>query len=177
MFQTLLASFIFLAAPRPSSYDPTETPEAMRARYASIADDVIAVTAAAEPLRGWTREGTALALLAIAHHESGFAGDVDRGQCKATAAGRCDGGLSVCLLQLHSRNPRERAVWAGDRRACLREGLRRARNARWGCSVEWQAYASGRCDGGAQTGRELAEYVGRWHARGAAAGVVTAAPW
>lgn len=85
-----------------------EEPEAARARYASIAEDIAHV--ASEPsepplFRGnRARERTALVLAALAFEESGLRADVDRGECtRGDPRGDSDGCEAVSLWQVHAR--------------------------------------------------------------------------
>jgi hypothetical protein len=165
-----------LAAPRETLPGWDETQEARWHRYRSIADDV---GAAAEQVCSARPEGAArdrcgrwsvAGLVGVAYHESGFAPDVDAGECYrgGAHAGRCDGGASVSLWQIRVGGE-EGALYRRDRRAAATEALRRmgrSMNACRGLPTELRlsAFAGGRCvaDGiAAQRSRELWRLIER----------------
>ena len=159
-----------------------ETVEERKERYADIADDVIEVVWGKDEhgafkndsvfLGPQGRARTAALLLAVAFHESGYAPDVDKGPCymgKYGKNGRCDGGRSVCMLQVMVGReyvtrtgekivPRTREGWTAqdlfeDRTKCFRAGMAKMRAsmrmcARAGLPLEHQltAYGAGTCD-------------------------------
>lgn len=90
----------------------SETPEVTQARYEQIAADVaqIALDPDETPLfQGEDgRAKTALLLLSVALHESGFRGDVDAGKCKPY---ECDHGKAFSIWQLH---PEDGLIFDGD---------------------------------------------------------------
>lgn len=163
----VLAALIHAAAPRGSSYAPHETAEERSERYTWIALDVLVVSASEPPLPGLSREQTALVLLAVADHESGFAADVDSGDCAATHLGRCDGGRAVGLMQVLHRGPADRAALR-DRRAMFRRGLEVLRVSHRTCPRSpFAVYAGGSCErpSALAAGAELAAYAGAWRDR------------
>jgi len=124
----ILAALLQLSPPSRHRPPPgwEETPEAARARYASIADDIAAVA------RTRTEAG---ALIGVAVHESGLYADVDAGRCYEGGAfhGRCDavevGGVLVprahSLWQLQDPDPGRATLYRTNRRAAAKEALRR----------------------------------------------------
>jgi hypothetical protein len=90
----------------------SETPEVTEARYQQIAEDIAQV--ALDPdetplfLGEDGRVKTALLLLSVALHESGFRGDVDAGKCKPY---ECDHGKAFSMWQLH---PEDGLIFDGD---------------------------------------------------------------
>lgn len=130
-----------LVASVPPGHNPErETREAALERYASIAEDVGAIT---------SDRREAAALVAIAVHESGLRVDVDEGLTRGS-------GLDTCLLQLRTA----RQDIATDRRACFREGLRRLRGSLSMCRSNphlfaLAAYASGSCSFGHSESRAM----------------------
>lgn len=164
-FANLLAA-VLAAAPHGSSYAP-ESGEQLEARYASIVQDAILV-GRERPLPGLSARQTAVVLLAVAHRESGFAGDVDAGKCADTARGRCDRGRAVCLLQVQARSSEERAELAGDRRACFRRGLAILAAGHSMCrKAPYAVFAGGMCESAAAVkgSKEIAGFVRRWMTR------------
>lgn len=156
----IVAALIHAAAPRGSSYSPHETAEDRATRYTMIALDVLTVTASERPLPGLSRDQTALVLLGVADHESGFALDVDVGPCVDTHKGRCDGGLAVGLMQI-LRGPR-------DRREMFRRGLEILRMSHKMCPAEpFAIYAGGSCEreSAVKAGAELRAYARKWRDR------------
>lgn len=137
----------------PGKVPARETEEAAVERYASISDDLDAVTAEQAPLFPGPdgRAMTIALLVAVAHHESGFRLDVDQGVNRG-------GGKDVCLLQLRSA----RADVATDRMACFREGLRLLRQSLAACRASERrdrlaAYASGNCTNGRLESRAMVD--------------------
>jgi hypothetical protein len=141
-----------------------ETPAQRTERYRAIAADLDAVIAAEPPLfRGPSgRKQSAALVLAVAHHESGFAIDVDRGPCYRGRDGkglRCDSGRAACLLQVRG-TPAELAALFADRRKCFREGMALLRRSLGACSQlpmehRLAAYASGNCSGGYEESKAM----------------------
>lgn len=137
----------------------TETEDEKKLRLRSIADDA-AFVANDDP-------SDALLILAVAHHESGFALDVDKGPCRA---GTCDGGHAACMMQIWSNDPKERARLFADRRACFEKGLKALHNSRDLCGpgeLVFSAYAAGSCisEAGHKGSRELYRYWLNWQGR------------
>jgi hypothetical protein len=131
---------LLLAAVPPGLVPARETEEAARERYASIAEDLAAVT---------TSRTEASLLIAVAVHESGLRLDVDQGLTRG-------GGRDVCLLQL--RSPPAAALT--DRQACLRAGLRLVRASLAACRAAPERdrlaqYASGSCSAGLRESRAI----------------------
>lgn len=111
-----------------------ETAEARESRYHDMAEDIAAVSGSASD---------AVALVAIAWLESGFAPDVDAFQCYRGVDGRgtrCDGGHAKSIFQVHANveTRREAAELA------LRS-VHRSRNACGGGLHGLELYASGKC--------------------------------
>jgi hypothetical protein len=136
-----------------------ETADATRVRYAAIAEDIVFVVQAHEPLPGLTRPESAAFVLAMAIGETGLALDADKGPCfrgrhlGRNYAARCDGGRAVGILQVQLSAGR--AEHFADRRKLLAVGLKALRGsllACWRLPVEERlaAYGSGSCsnDGG-----------------------------
>lgn len=119
-------------------------------RYASIADDALAV-ATDGPLFGGPlgAERTALFMLSIASYESGFHPLVDSGRWRG------DGGRSWCLMQINIGAYRTAEGWSGrdlvsHRRRCFTAALRALRDSVAMCKSmhgadAFSAYAHGRC--------------------------------
>lgn len=143
-----------------------ETTEEGRARYAEIARDLTAVVYEDEtkPLFSGKRgkERTVAVVLAVAHLESGFRKDVDRGAGKL---GRGDHGRSWCLMQVQAgvtgTVPSGNAITRGytgadlvaDRKKCFRAGIEMLRQSLSACKDQpmkdrLAVYASGSCDKG-----------------------------
>lgn len=139
-----LAALLALAPPaqvRPAAPRWAETEDAIRARYASIAADIAAVS---------TSRLDVAALVGVAVHESALALDVDRGECERTHLGRCDGGRAVSIYQLQEADPARRALLRAVRREATTEALRRIRWSWHACQdldseFRLSAYAGGRC--------------------------------
>jgi hypothetical protein len=130
----------------------TESVEARRARYAAIANDVVAV--------GKDRVGAAL-ILAVAFHESGFAHDVDEGRHCYRGPGyeaRCDSGRAVCMMQLQLPR-REREEARTDRRVCFSRGLAATRRSLATCAASTPPHRfaglSGSCSRGLAGSRRI----------------------
>lgn len=147
-----------------------ETAEQKRVRYGEIAEAVYRVTydPAESPVFGGKlgRARTATLLLAIAFYEGGFAHDVDKGPCfrEGKHKGRCDGGLSACLMQLRVGRGTTTEGWTqadlfADREKCFRAGLHRVQTSFRACrrdgdaDARLDAYVSGLCHGGTPAGR------------------------
>lgn len=165
----LLRAMISLVPPsRTVAMPGYEETEAERvARYGAIAADVAAVALDENerPLPGRTRERTAAQLVGISIAESGFAKDVDIGPCyrgSGSTNDRCGRGASVCILQINVGAGKTAEGWTraelvADRRKCLRAGLHLARRSFGACTAfgaghELDAYASGKCNVGNETG-------------------------
>jgi len=120
-----------------------EAPAAYQARLSAIAEDIAAVSSG---------RVDAAALVGVAWHESGFAADVDAGQCyHAAASGRCDGGRAASLWQMQDADPERRETYRTNRREAAREALRRIWRSRSACArnapaERLAAYAGGVCD-------------------------------
>lgn len=142
----LVSLFTFLAPPERAAKAVslpgwTETTEERSARYEAIAADLHAVVydPAIKPLFGGPegRAKTAALLTALAFMESGFAPDVDKGPCYrgqrgGKLHGRCDGGLSACMLQIRIGSGTTAEGWTqadlfADRKKCFTAGLRLAK--------------------------------------------------
>jgi hypothetical protein len=150
-----------------------ETAEQKTARYTSIATDLYSVVWADdfEPLFPGVegRARTAALVLAVAYHESGFSHDVDKGPCyqpKNSKILRCDGGMAVCLLQVHmgywgkTKEGWTKEQMFQDRKKCFTVGIRKMRQSMSTCRTnsdqhKLAAYASGRCTHGLKGSREL----------------------
>lgn len=138
------------AAPKPSH---PETKEERETRYAEIADALEAQGKFNLP--GYSRTESALLVIAIAYHESGFAKDVDVGPCYRNMNGKgpqCDRGAAKCLMQLHIPD------WP-TREDCFATGIAAARSALTKCkhlmAHERLAGLSGSCDRGRAGSREI----------------------
>lgn len=145
---------------------PADRPEdrpALEARLRSIAED-------AADVAGQDPEMATL-ILGVAHHESGFAIDVDLGPCRP---GTCDNGQAACMLQIWTQNDATRAALFADRKKCFRTGLAALRSSMATCAsngpeLQFAAYAAGSCDRGHQGSRELYAYWTNFRARWASA--------
>ncbi len=89
-----------------------EASDVTEARYDAIAQDVaqVALDPDEQPLFEGEdgRVKTALLLLAVAYHESGFRGSIDAGLCKPY---ECDHGRAFSMWQLH---PEDGLIFDGD---------------------------------------------------------------
>jgi hypothetical protein len=159
-----------------------ETAEQKSARYQSIAEDLYDVVydPDVEPVYAGPkgRRRTALLVLAIAFHESGFAHDVDIGPCylgKDGTSARCDHGKSACVMQLHigeGTTPEgyTQADLFADRKKCFRAALARIRSSLGECKHldekhRLNAYASGVCTRGDEQSEELSALVDKFGAK------------
>ena len=159
-----------------------ETAEQKIERYKSIAQDLYDVVydPEVEPVYPGSkgRARTALLMVAIAFHESGFAHDVDIGPCYRGRDGqsaRCDHGRSACIMQMHiggGTTPEgyTQAELFADRKKCLRSALARIRSSMGECKAldekhRLNAYASGVCTRGDEQSEELASFVEKFAAR------------
>lgn len=174
---TIMVSAAPPEGPRRSVPGWEETPDARRTRYGAIAEAAarVALDPATPPLFAGAqgRAQTAALLLAIAHHESGFAPDVDQGPCYRGPGyvGRCDGGASACLMQVRVGDGQTREGWTrdelfADREKCFRAGLAIARRSARACALlpplhRMTAYASGGCASALGKVRS-AEIVSEW---------------
>lgn len=154
----VLSAMVQLAPPERAATEKafpgwSETVEARAARYAAIAHDVAEVAESpAEALR----------IVAVIHHESGFAADVDAGQCYRGVdgrSGRCDSGKAVCLAQLQPMRRKDREAARTDRKACLRQAVVAIRRSLTMCATNSpeHRYAglSGSCSRGLRGSREI----------------------
>lgn len=154
-----------------------ETAEQKVARYTDIAEDLYLVLYDPKTVslfRGPSgRAQTAVLVLGVAFHESGFANDVDKGPCfRGVANGRdyharCDGGVAACMLQIEVGDGTTKEGWSkgelfADRQKCIRAGLglmRRSMNACRTSPLEQRlsVYAQGSCASpvGIKRSREL----------------------
>lgn len=145
----ILSLLIYLAPPeRVAAIRPlpgwAENAEQRALRYRSISEDIAAVTSDA-------REQALL--VAIAHHESAFAVDVDKGPCYRGPRGdwsRCDGGRAVSIWQIQAVGTDARELFADRRKAAARalEAIRRSARAcaaKHGQEAALRVYASGSC--------------------------------
>lgn len=180
-----------------------ETEAEKVARYESFASDLYevvydpSVKSLFAGKRG--RALTAATILGVAYHESGFAHDVDVGPCYRGKNGhdtRCDGGMSACVMQIkigqgttlrsaHGIEGLTQAELFQDRKLCFRVGLHMLRRSITSCTKRGpnerlNAYASGRCDDGADRSKEILNIVRKFLANKDAvpvdAGLVLAAP-
>ena len=159
-----------------------ETVAEKTARYASIAEDVYSVVydPDTQPLYAGPkgRARTAILVLAIAYHESGFSQDVDGGPCYRGADGlspRCDFGRSACIMQINvgdgtSPEGYTKAELFADRKKCIRSALARIRSSMGECKHldekhRLNAYASGVCTRGDEQSEELWSLAQRFAAR------------
>jgi hypothetical protein len=159
-----------------------ETEAEKVARYESFASDLYEVVydPSVKPLFGGkqARALTAATILGVAYHESGFAHDVDKGPCYRGKNGRdirCDGGMSACSMQIklgagttlrsaHGVEGLTQEDLFGDRKLCFRVGLYMLRRSVTSCTKRGpnerlNAYASGRCDQGADRSKEILNIV------------------
>lgn len=143
-----------------------ESPEAIAARYASIADDIAFASRASSP--GEELSNAAL-LLGVGLHESAFGADVDAGDCYrgGTMKKRCDSGRAVSDWQLQDKDREKRELYRTNRRAAAQEALRRIRTSLMLCrkspaGERLASYATGHgCEEGLDVARELASFVNR----------------
>jgi hypothetical protein len=153
-----------------------ETAEQREERYHAITADLAAVLrapalAATVQEVGGSRRAAAL-LLAVAHHESGFAPDVDRGPCYRGRDGRslrCDAGRAACLMQIQAGAEAREKLFR-DRRYCFANGLVKIARSLRACSrlappLRLAAYASGHCSRGWKASREMTAAAARIEAR------------
>lgn len=157
----------------PADADLAEAPSARSARYTSIAADVLAVSYddAEVPLfEGEAgRAKTALVLLGLTRHESGWNLAVDSGRDRGSLVGDTGAGRSWCLGQiLLDREGRARTPegWTGpdlvaDRKLCLRRTLHMAQESFRRCRAlpaeeRLALYARGSC--ASDEGRRLSRY-------------------
>jgi len=159
-----------------------ETEADKLARYESFASDLYEVVydPSVKPLFGGKkgRALTAATILGVAYHESGFAHDVDKGPCYRGKNGRdtrCDGGMSACVMQIkigagttirgaHGIEGLTQAELFGDRKLCFKVGMHMLRRSITSCTKRGpderlNAYASGRCDDGANRSKEILNIV------------------
>jgi len=155
-----------------------ETVEERSQRYEAIAEALYEV--AFDPIEpslfggGRGRSRTAVFLLAVAYHESGFVKDVDEGPCyrgKDGKNGRCDGGLAACMMQLRVGAGTTIEGWTkeelfADRTKCFRSGLRAMRKSFRACEhleedYKLNVYASGTCTRGHHRSKEIVSIARR----------------
>ncbi len=114
--QTWIFSLLILLAPperiaaQPHYPGWAETEAQLTARYQSIASDIATVVETETPIaRGpHGREQTAAMLVAVSWLESGWAPDVDSGNCYMGRSGRssrCDANRSASIYQLQVADP------------------------------------------------------------------------
>ena len=159
MLAKILAALMALS-PRPSAHPFPgwlESDEAHKARLEAIADDVAAVA---------RTETEAALLVGVAWHESGFAPDVDAGDCYITGgwAKRCDSGRAVSLWQLQFGDAERRELARKDRRYAAQEALRRLLGSLASCGgggPRLALYAGGACNRGHKAAVELEDSVKR----------------
>lgn len=139
-------------AARAAKHNSSETGAERAARYESIAADIAAVTKG-HALPGQTEQQTAALLVAVTFYESSFHPDVDDAECNEFFVrtghekqnGRCDGGISVGLMQLHLDSQKtfmgktfDELAGTANRQTMLAAGLRHLRAGIVGCSREWK---------------------------------------
>jgi|SRR5271166_807204 len=134
-----------------------ETSSQRADRYLDIANDVSVVANEMCDGHKACAVSTVYMVLGIAWHESGFAPDVDLGNCYRGVDGRgrrCDGGRSHSMWQLQCMNGsqtcEEGRVFDTDRRAAIHEAIRRMWRSLKACSFSrneerFAVYAGGGC--------------------------------
>jgi hypothetical protein len=163
---------LLLATPiKPPPADQAESPEDQRNRLEAIAHDAADVARQANPGDPVAQARDALLLLAVAHHESGFARDFDIGPCRPNT---CDHGAAACMLQIHGGSKPANQALFDDRWFCFRLGLHYLHHSRLaecpGEELQFVAYAGGSCAFEARLGsKELYAYWQTWLQRYAAA--------
>lgn len=179
-----LALMLQAAPPAPIAAAPAfmgweETAEQRTERYVAIehAAHAAAFDPAERPLFAGPRGRglTEAMLLAVSNHESGWARDVDLGPCypqrdKRTGYIRCDGGMSVCMMQVRMGARLTAEGWTkeelfADREKCFRAGLHKLRRGRCPHNEPrqlWAGYASGDCKKPSLPAAELADTFKRF---------------
>ncbi len=151
----VLSLLVLLAPPERLAALPAfpgwqETAEQRMARYVSIAEDIAATTQ--DP-----REQAVL--VAVAHHESGFAPDVDKGPCwrgPRNDGARCDGGRAASIFQLQAAGDEDATRLFKDRRLAAKRALDAIRRSARSCVPKYgklaalRVYAGGACSRGIQ---------------------------
>lgn len=135
-----------------------ETTEQREARYSAIASDLYEVLYDPTTVPVYSgprgRAKTAALMLSIAHFESRFDPDADRGPCHGSK--RCDSGRSACMMQVHIGNGRTAEGWTkedlfADRKKCFAASLNIIKGS-WRACPELgrdgtlSVYASGKCN-------------------------------
>ena len=165
--ETVLAVMLQLAPPeraRAAAPGFEETVEERTARYGEIARDIVEVVVDKGRVPGFSSVETIALVVAVAHHESGFAADIDAGECfRGVDPKRCDSGRAICILQVHA--------FAGatanelkDRRTCIASAVYKLRASANMCRTNapadrFAAYGSGSCDAGREGSAAL---FGMW---------------
>lgn len=128
-----------------------ENLESMKARYQSIAEDVVAVSEAEQAFTGADAVGrTAAILVAISYMESGFRYDVDRGKCWKGSCDEYKGkATSFCLAQIHIGEGKTQEGWTGadliaDRKKCYTTALHLIKQSIGACG-NLSGYTLGTC--------------------------------
>ncbi len=157
---TWTLAMLLALAPTSQRVKKYETEAEYTARVQEIAEDMVAVVEAAEPLPGMTRQETLALVMVTANAESsGFRYDIDHG----LPGGIGDHGQSYCIMQVRARQGFVRTHdpvakrWKGadliaDRRKCLSAGLALLRDSMMWCAGKGakgatliSAYTVGRC--------------------------------
>lgn len=170
LFVAWILALITAASPPTRLHTPpsdwSETSEERATRLAGVAEDIaqVAESEAPLPFGSAPRANSAALLVAVASLESDFAIDVDKGPCSTRIKGRCDGGASACILQIHVGAGKTHQGWTreelfADRRKCLRAGLALMRRSMNACASaplldRLAAYASGLCELGRVRSRD-----------------------
>jgi hypothetical protein len=147
---------LLIAVCPPGKVPERETRAAALVRYESIAEDIAAEVHASPIYDGARGEAASAALVAaVAIHESGLRLDVDEGITRGD-------GLDVCILQLRGA---PLAVLT-DRRACIREGIRRLKRSLRACRSRpprdrLGVYTSGSCSRGLKESRAMMDLAQR----------------
>jgi len=170
----LLFQLIALALPPETALQPQpggthETVEERAAREVSIAVDAAEAVRLEGRLPGRDTQGSAVDLLGLVFHESGFRYDVDSGRCRK---GDCDAGYALCLAQIHPANAEERVEVTETRLGCFRVAIRRMRGSIRTCGVgegELSMFCGGQCDDSRAVAASRAhlETIRAWRARAA----------
>ncbi len=138
-----------------------ETVEQRTARYASIAEDIAAVT---------TDPREMAVLVAIGTHESAWAPDADRGPCWRGVnndSPRCDAGRAAGPWQVQARNADDMRKLFADRRYAARRALDLVRRSaaacvpRFGAEAALRAYAGGTCTRGIKESADMVRLARR----------------
>jgi hypothetical protein len=149
---------------------PSESVDDARARYESIARDVVSVAfdESESPLFSGAegRTQTALLMLSVASYESGYRKVVDDGRRLG------DHSHSYCLMQVRVGTGVTREGWSGhdlvtDRTLCFRAALHILRSSFGACHAlavddRLSAYATGHCFADAQISRSRVGRARAW---------------